>query len=643
MNTKTCVLGAIGCIILAIGGVLSSESDLYGSSALGSVAEGSSSMLPSNEDSISGDDLQGILSGSERTAASGSAIEASNFDLSKSQSRDDLSAYGEPSSHPEFGGEPSEGPGSSSSVHPEITVEPSVSKQKSIGLVDQPAEVSKPEEKSSKVEYVITKSAEMAIENLFPTLESASILTVSDISKYPGVELNDEKVLESQLSKNINYYKVEPPMTHDTISGLSTSDPRVEIGVKAKFELLVDENQPRMRRILTFLDSNPVDLTGLDKIDLATLLFSVVTYGECIKRLNGINSNLDVVEICTQLSREDALTIQPEDLPKNLLKEKIELFKLTGAVLSIPLPLFTEASNLKWRHVSNPNGIYQVYNSGAIDGFVHFNFIYKKLYDITASLHHSGFQFIDDVRIELHYGLRGIRMHLGSGEQTRRVKRNIENLMEFYDSWFKGPKSKRLCSQNYYDSLVAMGPIYDAIHEISKILKSIQKEIATNPSIIEEEFNGISKHSLINIHVNERKFLTNNVIPIFSSINRGVETGQIKVIRSEILRILAILEEIEFNSKEVTKVLQDLHKCIRMSGNNFNYELGYIKRDYYRLVKVVRKTNPKYPFPLPSSPLYIKGRKFGIRNLFRKNSARAKLGYYREVNPFSKSEKSSKK
>ncbi|TRY51130.1 Uncharacterized protein CTYZ_00001499 [Cryptosporidium tyzzeri] len=650
MNRKTYVLGAIGCIILAIGGVLSSETNLYGSDILGSAGEKSSSMFPSNEESTSasGEDLAGISSDPEATYSSGSGIDGSNLDMSKSQSHGDLSASVEGiAPHSDFiGGDVSEGLRSSlaSSVQPDITVEPSTSQQRSIGFVDKSTDdISKPEERSSRMEFVITRNAEIAIENLFPSLESANILTVSDISKYPSVELNDEKVLESQLNKKINYYKVELPMTHDTISGLSTSDPRVEIGVKSKFELLVDENQPRMERILRFLDSNSVDLAGQDKFDLATILFSVVAYGECIKRLNGINSALDIVEICTQLSREDVLTIQPEDLPKNVLKEKIELFKLTGTVISIPLPLFTEASNLKWRHVSNSNGIYQVYNSGAIDGFAHFDFLYKKLYDIINTIHYPGFQFIDDVRVDLYYGMKGIRLQLGNGEQSRRVKKNISNIMEFYDDWYKGPKSKRLCSQNYYNSLLAVGPIYDAVREMTKILKSIQDEMVANPSVVEEEFNGIPRQSLFNIHFNERKFFTNNVVPIFTNINDAVKAGNVKPIRSEILRILAILEEIEFNSKEVIKVLQDLNKCIKTSGHNFNYELGYIKRDYYKLVKAVRKIHPKHPFPLPSSPLYIKGKKFGIKNLFRKNAARAKLGYYREINPFNKSEKTSKK
>ncbi|KAK9172136.1 hypothetical protein CmeUKMEL1_13325 [Cryptosporidium meleagridis] len=648
MNKKTYVLGAIGCIILAIGGVISSEIDLYGSEVLGSAGERSSSMFPSSEESTSGsgEDLPGISSESEATSSLGSNIEGSDIDASKSLSQSGLSAtVGEIAHDSDFVGDVSEGLKSSlaSSIQPEITTEPSTIQQGSIGFVDKSNDdISKTEERSSKMEFVISRNAEIAIGNLFPTLDSANILTVSDISKYPSVELNDEKVLESQLSKKINYYKVELPMTYDAISGLSTSDPRVEIGVKSKFELLVDENQPRMERILRFLDSNLVDLAGQDKFDLATILFSVVAYGECIKKLNRINSSLDVVEICTQLSREDVLTIQPEDLPKNVLKEKVELFKLTGTVISIPLPLFTEASNLRWRHVSNPNGIYQVYNSGAIDGFAHFDFLYKKLYDIINSIHYPGFQFIDDVRVDLYYGMKAIRLQLGNGEQNRRIKKSISNIMEFYDDWYKGPKSKRLCSQTYYNSLLALGPIYDAAREMAKVLKSVQDEMAANPSVI-EEFNGIPRQSLLSININERKLFTSNIVPIFTNINDAVKAGNVKPIRSEILRILAILEEIEFNSKEVTKVLQDLNKCIRTSGNNFNYELGYIKRDYYKLVKAVRKINPKFPFPLPSSPLYIKGKKFGIKNLFRKNAARAKLGYYREIDPFNKSEKTSKK
>ncbi|OII73204.1 uncharacterized protein cubi_02436 [Cryptosporidium ubiquitum] len=648
MNKNKCVLRAIGCIILAIGGVFGSESDLYASGTFGYVSEKSSSpssLAADNYDSSTpGEDFPGIIGGSEATTSSGS-FEAAGYDMSKPSIQEDFVSGGsggdDTVAHLDLSGEPSEA--LSSGFH-EVTADPSLlSQQKLSEFVGRSTEISKPEEKSSSLGFVITKNAEIAIDNLFPTVDSANILTVSDILKYPSVELNDEKVLVSQLSNKIHYYKVEPPMIHDATSGLSTSDPRVEIGVKPKFELFVEENQPRMERILRFLDLNHSDLVGQEKIDLAILLFSVVTYGECNKKLKGINSNLEVVEMCNQLSREDILTIQPEDLPKNVIKEKIELFKLSGLVLSVPLPLFTNASDLKWRHVTNPDGIYQVYNGGAIDGFAHLDFLYKKLYDITNFLYYPGFQFMDDTRLELYYGLKGIRVRLGQIEQTRKVKKDLSKVMDFYNNWFKGPKFKKACSREYSNAMIAMAPIYDAISEMNKILRSVQNEISTNPRILEEDFVGIPKQVLMNINPNEKKFFLNNIVPIFTIINNGIKKGKIKTMRAEVLRILAILEEIEFNSKEVARILQDLQKCIRGSGNAFKYELRYIKRDFYRLVRVVRKSDPKFPFPFPSSPLYIKGRKFGIKNLFRKNSARAKLGYYREFLPFNKSEKASKK
>lgn len=647
MNKKTYVLGAIGCIILFIGGVLSTESTSYGSSSFGSVSDKSSTTTSNYESSMSGEDFQGILSESDGSTSSegGSEAEVQVYDnANKSNIQgDSTNGYLESSTHLDLSREELPTEGGISSIHQDITIDPSVSQQKFSEFTDKSTEISKPEEKSSSMGLIITKNAEIAIENLFPSLESANIITIDEISKYPSVELNDEKVLDIQLNKKINYYKVESPMVHDATSGLSTNDPRVEIGVKSKFELFVEENQPRMERILKFLYSNHIDLVDQERIDLAILLFSVVTYGECIKKLKGIHFNLEVVEICNQLSREDILTIQPEDLPKNVIKEKIELFKLSGTVLSIPLPLFTNPSNLKWRHVSNPDGIYQVYNGGAIDGFAHLDFLYKKLYDITDFLFYPGFQFMDDTRLELYYGLKGIRMRLGQIEQTRKVKKNISKLMDFYANWFKGPKFDKACSREYNNAITVMKPINDAISEMSKIFASIKNEISNNPKILQDDFNEIPKHIFMNINPNEKKFFLSNVVSVFTIVNNGISKGKINTIRVEVLRILAILEEIEFNSKEVSRIMQDLQKCTKVSGNIFKYELRYIKRDFYKLVRIVRKNDPKFPLPLPSSPLYIKGRRFGIKNLFRKNSARAKLGYYQEFLPFNKSDKASKK
>lgn len=636
MSKRVYVLGAIGCIILAIGGVLGAD---VGSNSLSQISLGSHSEGSTGIESSTGDDSSIIAGGIEEATITGMEMDslASEGGDSHGMHKEEASAYSG-SSQVDLSGEDSNeklgGYVPSSAVTPDASTKIS-------------DDVSKHEvPKVSRMELVITKSAEIAIEGLFPPVESANPLTVEDISKYPSIELGDEKVLDIQIDKRINFYKVESPITHDAISALSTSDPRVEIGVSSGFDLFVNENQPRMERILRFLDSMSLGVAGQERIDLAVLLFSVVAYGECIKKLRGFNSSLDVAEVCSQLSREDVLTIQPEDLPKNVLKEKVELFKLSGLVLSIPFPIFTNPSSLKWRHMPNPNGIYQVYNSGAIDGFAHFDFLYKKIHDITTFLYSPVFQTMDDVRVDLHYGLRAIRHHLGHMEQAKKVKKDIARLTDFFVSWFKGggggsSKSKKKCSKDYFDTLLALEPVYAAVHEISRILRLISQEVSSNPKSL-EEFNGISKHVLTHVNLNERKLFTSNIVPILVMTYNGVNQGKVKSIRFEILRIIAILEEIEFNSTEVVRTQQGLQKCMKGSSA-FKYELGAVKRNFYALVKVVRKSNPQFPFPLPSSPLYIKGAKFGLKNIFRKNVARSKLGYYREVNPFDPVKKSSKK
>ncbi|KAJ1611431.1 putative signal peptide-containing protein [Cryptosporidium canis] len=644
MSKKTYILGAIGCIILAIGGALGTESspgsDLFGSSSSDSQVEASASLGSSDLEypSISGEGSQSNAQSTEEMV-SGVSGEASP-DLSKTglSAVEDISTTSGPTEQLDFGGgEPSEKSASKQSL-----VEATLSDQNRLDFSESPREISKHEERSAKVELVITRSAEVAIESLFPPVESASALTVGDIHKYPSVELRDEKVLESQISKVVNFYKVDSPMTHDTISGLSTSDPRVEIGVNSGFDLFVNENQPRMERILRFIDSKSLEFAEQERMDLAVLLFSVAAYGECVKKLSGFSQSLDIVDFCTQLSREDVLTILPEDLPKNVLKEKVELFKLSGLVMSIPFPIFTSDSSLKWRHAPHPNGIYQVYNSGAIDGFAHFDFLYKKIHDITTFLHSPGFQMMDDVRVDLYYGLKAIRSQLGHAGQTKAINKDISKLTDFFVNWFKNPKSKKQCSKDYFEATLALGPVYAAIHELNKILRSIQREASSDPGVLEREFSGISKHALINVNFNERKFITNNIVPILVMTYKGIAQGKAVSIRTEILRILAILEEIEFNSQEVSRAQQKLQKCFKHS-DSFRNELSGAKRVFYRLVKAVRKSNPKFPFPLPSSPLYIKGVKFGIKNIFRKNLARSKLGYYQEIQPFDKSRRSSKK
>ncbi|KAK6587987.1 hypothetical protein RS030_71124 [Cryptosporidium xiaoi] len=500
--------------------------------------------------------------------------------------------------------------------------------------------------KSSGIEMLITRSAELSIMNMFPPLEDAVELTVDDLNRYSSVELRDEKIMQDEISESVEYYKVAIPAFNDYIGSLGTSDPRVEIGVKSNFELFVNEYQPRFERIFMFLKSNLGNLSNEDRIKVTIALFSSVTFNECKRALKNINiANFDL-EICTLISREDILTIQPEDLPKNVLKEKDEVYQLRGILISLPFPLFTNASDLKWRHSKNPLGIYQAYSGGVIDGFAHFDFLSKKLHDMITFLYSPVFQFWDDTRIELYHGIKSLKGVL-VGDNSKNVKKLMSKLASFYVNWFSGGnKVKKPCSQEFSEVLTVLHPVYEGIKEIRQILLQIRDGFDSG-SLNERDFDGIITRELLqrqNVIV-ERRVITNSISQMFISIYNGFKNGQIHKLRREILRILAILEEIDFNSSVVVELQNSLRKCAKSGNANdyFKNELHSTKRVFYKLVKVARQVKPEFPYPPPSSTLYIKGVKFGLKNLFRKRSARIKHGYYHEVNPFGRNKSSKKK
>ncbi|KAH7649426.1 hypothetical protein FG379_001052 [Cryptosporidium bovis] len=500
--------------------------------------------------------------------------------------------------------------------------------------------------KSSGIEMLITRSAELSIMNMFPPLEDAVELTVDDLNRYSSVELRDEKIMQDEISESVEYYKVAIPAFNDYIGSLGTSDPRVEIGVKSNFELFVNEYQPRFERIFMFLKSNLGNLSNEDRIKVTIALFSSVTFNECKKALKNINiTNLDL-EICTLISREDILTIQPEDLPKNVLKEKDEIYQLRGILLSLPFPLFTNASDLKWRHSKNHLGIYQAYSGGAIDGFAHFDFLSKKLHDMITFLYSPVFQFWDDTRIELYHGIKSLKGVL-VGDNSRNVRKLMSKLASFYVNWFSGGnKVKKPCSREFYEVLTVLHPVYEGIKEIRLILLQIRDGFDSG-SLNERDFDGIITRELLqrqNVIV-ERRVITNSISQMFISIYNGFKNGHIHKLRREVLRILAILEEIDFNSSVVVELQNSLRKCAKSGNTNdyFKSELHSTKRVFYKLVKMARQVKPEFPYPSPSSTLYIKGVKFGLKNLFRKHSARIKHGYYHEINPFGRNKSSKKK
>ncbi|KAF7456682.1 transmembrane protein [Cryptosporidium felis] len=519
MNKRSTILiGTIGYFILVIGGILGSESSYqpsFENTDPGSITQTEQSNSPGSGLEVVSASQESLESSypSSHSEPSESALVSAELPTTQDSEVIDTKHF-----------EPSDEPVDSSSVEiGEITTEPS-SQPRTFEFMD-PNIVITPREKSMKVELLVTKSAEVSIENLFPPVELATPIKVSEISKYPTVELKEEKVLESQVAKTIQYYKVKSPLVHDSITGLGTSDPRVEIGGSPGFELFVDYTQPRMERILKFLEVNYSDLLSLEeRIEVATTLFSVVTYGECLKKLREFHSKFDESEVCTHLSREDILSVQPEDLPKNVLKEKDELYQLRGIVISIPIPFYTNASNLKWRHVVSPTGIYHSYNSGAIDGFAHFDFLSKKLHDMITYLYSPGFQFWDDTRVELYHAIKGLRAQLGHGEQSKKVKKLLSKLMEFYFDWFKGSKSKKRCSREYFGVLTSLSPVYEAVHEINSILKSIRASVGGG-SVLEAEFPGISSKVIMSKNLNVRKIVVNNISPLFVKVYSGLKEG----------------------------------------------------------------------------------------------------------------------
>ncbi|OII76709.1 hypothetical protein cand_027300 [Cryptosporidium andersoni] len=464
--------------------------------------------------------------------------------------------------------------------------------------------------------------------NIFPPLDSVVPISIDEANtEFTSVLLSDEITSSDKLRDKLKMINVKVPAFHDLLGELKSNDPRVEINASPKFSLFVTMEHPRMSRIITFISNYLGSHQNIEEISKD--LFPAVTYSECMDRLNKWNKwlNGNILSFCSSIVRSDILSIQPEDLPKNILNGRDEVYKLSGIVMSIPIALFTPINKLTWRYLVTPSGQYQAYNAGVIDGFAHFRFLSSKLHDMIRLIHTPNYQFWDDIKVELFNGLLMAENYIDSNSLVSRKTLKMEvDIKKFYTNWFKGSPNCP-CSALFLDSFNTLTPLYDGIYAMFDVLSdSFEK--------LNELFN-FSKTPRLTTR-NPRDILLRIILPVFVKTENQLKIYKEQYVNKSVLRMFAILEEVDFSTEAAELSLSKFNNCASKfkNMNSFKHSLRNIKRKYSKYIMALNKElNLKLSTPHISSPLYIKGRTFGLKNLFRKDTGRVNGKFYKERNP----------